>query len=51
MKVLLGYAVSYNNAPPIKFSLSVLTLLRALAVLSAPDIKELKRMAEEDERN
>ena len=44
-------SVSHNNAPPIKFSRSVLTLLRALAVLSVPDIKELKRAAVKDERN
>ena len=43
--------VSYNNTPPIKFSQSVLTLLGALTALSTPDIKELKRTAEEDGRN
>ena len=37
--------------PPIKFSRSVLTLLRALAVLSVPDVKELKQAAVKDERN
>ena len=44
-------SVSHNNAPPIKFSRSVLTLLGALAVLSVPDVKELKRAAVKDERN
>ena len=42
-------AISYNNAPPIKSSSTVLTLLRVLAVLSAPDIRELKRTAGQDE--
>ena len=41
-------AIFYNNAPPIKSSSTVLTLLKALAVLSAPDIRELKRTAGQD---
>ena len=41
--------LSYNNAPPIKSSSAVLTLLGALAVLSATDIRELKVTAGQDE--
>ena len=46
---LLGCLVQrINSVPPIKFSRSVLTLLRALAVLSVPDVKEFKQAAVKD---